>query len=88
MAIGLMDENQQPSVQQELEKLFPSTRGAGSGGESREHQRVGEDESSASAATDTNISFLQDRLPQNGRLQKYGVQKLVEIPVNLLFFSM
>ena len=26
MAKGLMDENQQPSVQQELERLFPSTR--------------------------------------------------------------
>ena len=32
MAKGLMDENQQPSVQQELERLFPSARGGGRGG--------------------------------------------------------
>ena len=31
MAKGLMDENQQPSVQQELQRLFPSTRGGGRG---------------------------------------------------------
>ena len=28
MTIGLMDEKQEPSIQQELEGLFPSTRGA------------------------------------------------------------
>ena len=32
MTKGLMDENQQTSVQQELERLFPSTRGGGRGG--------------------------------------------------------
>ena len=32
MAKGLVDENQQPSVQQELERLFPSARGGGRGG--------------------------------------------------------
>ena len=48
MAKGLMDENQQPSVQQELERLFPSTRGGG---------RVGVGESSASTTIDTNTSF-------------------------------
>ena len=53
---GLIDENQQPSVQQELEKLFSSTRGGGRGAESRELHRVGADESSASTTTDTNIS--------------------------------
>ena len=35
MAKGLMDENQQPSVQQELERLFSSARGGERGSESR-----------------------------------------------------
>ena len=39
-AKGLMDENQQPSVQQELKRLFPSTRAGGRGGESREPHRI------------------------------------------------
>ena len=29
MAIGMMNESQQPSVTQELRRLFPSTRGGG-----------------------------------------------------------
>ena len=49
MAKQLMDENQQPSVTQELGRLFPSTRGSGSRGESSEVLRVGAGESSASA---------------------------------------
>ena len=49
MAKGLLDENQQPSVQQELKKLFLRTRG-------RELHRVGADKSSASTV-DTNASF-------------------------------
>ena len=32
MAKGLMDETQQPSVQQELERLLPITGGGGRGG--------------------------------------------------------
>ena len=35
MAKGLMDENQQPSVQRELERLFSSARGGERGSESR-----------------------------------------------------
>ena len=35
MAKGLMDENQQPSVQQELERLFSNARGGGRGDKSR-----------------------------------------------------
>ena len=31
MAIGLVDEKQQPSVQQQLERLLPSTRGGARG---------------------------------------------------------
>ena len=57
MAKGLMNENQQLFVQQEFERLFPSTRGGGSGGEYREIHRVSADEPSASIAADTNTSF-------------------------------
>ena len=55
----LMGKNRYPSVQQELERLSPSTRGGGrgGGGESRELQKVGAGESSASTTTDTNIGF-------------------------------
>ena len=53
MAKWLMDENQQPSVTQELGILFPNIRGRGMRGESSELLRVGAGELSASA-TDTN----------------------------------
>ena len=52
-----MDENQQPSVTQELGKLFPSIRGGGRRGESSELLRVGAGESSASATDTNNTSF-------------------------------
>ena len=57
MAKGLMYENQQTSVQKELERLFPSARGGGREGEGRKLPRVGAGESSASTTTDTNTSF-------------------------------
>ena len=57
MAKWLMDENQQPSVTQELGKLFPSIRGGGRRGESSELLRVGAGESSASATYTNNTSF-------------------------------
>ena len=57
MAKGMMDENQQLSVQQDLEKLLPSIRGGGRGEERRELYRVGAGESPASTTTDTNTSF-------------------------------
>ena len=53
----LMDKNQQPSVAQELGRLFPSIRGRGSRGESSELLRVGAGESSASATDRNNTSF-------------------------------
>ena len=56
MTKWLMDENQQPSVTQELGRLFPSIRGIGRRGESSELLRIGAGESSVSA-TDTNNSF-------------------------------
>ena len=57
MEKGPMDEKQQPSVTQELGRLFPSTRGGGRRGESRELLRVGAGESSTSASDMNNTSF-------------------------------
>ena len=52
-----LNENQQPSVTQELGRLFPSIRGRGRRGESSELLRVGAGESSASATDTNNLSF-------------------------------
>ena len=60
MAKWLMDENQQPSVTQELGRLFPSIRGGGRRGESSELLRVSAGESSA-LATDTNYTSFATR---------------------------
>ena len=57
MAKWLMDKNQQPSVTQELGRLFPSIRGRGRRGESSELLRVGAGESPASATDTNNTSF-------------------------------
>ena len=57
MAKELISEIEQRSVQHELERLFPSTRGVGRGGGSREFHRVGSTESSAFTSSDTNTSF-------------------------------
>ena len=75
-----MDENQQLSSQQEFERLFPSTRGEGRGGDSRELHKVGAGEPSAYTATGTNTSFAT-LLPQNGQLQKFRGKKLVEFAI-------
>ena len=53
----LMNETQQPSVTQELGRLFPSIRDRGRRGESSELLRVGAGESSASATDTNNTSF-------------------------------
>ena len=57
MAKWLMDENQQPSVTQELGRLFPSIRGGGRRGESNELFRVDAGESPVSATDTNNTSF-------------------------------
>ena len=57
LAKRLMDEKQQSSVQRELERLFPSTRGGGRGGANRELYEVGAGDLSASKTTGTNTSF-------------------------------
>ena len=61
MAKWLMNESQQPSVTQELGRLFPSIRGRGKRSESSELLlKVGAGESSASA-TDTNHTSFATR---------------------------
>ena len=71
---GLMDENQRPSVQQELEKLFPSTRGGEGEVESRERHRVGVGESSAYTVTDTNTSFATSATTKRAIAEIWGSQ--------------
>ena len=71
MAKGLMDENQQPSVQQQFRQLFRSARGGGRRGKSRELLRVGAGESSASATGTNNTSFTRSTTKGT----KYGDQK-------------
>ena len=100
MAKWLMDENQQPSVTQELGRLFPSIRGGGGRGENSELLRVGAGESSASA-TDTNNTSFCSMVYLKRTMEKYGDQKQHQrnhgslcrikqpqekLPVNLLFF--
>ena len=74
MAKWLMDENQQPSVTQELGRLFPSIRGGGRRGESSELLRIGTGESSASA-TDTNNTSFATRFTTKQTTEKNGDQK-------------
>ena len=52
-----MDQNQQPSVQPELEKLFPRTESGRRRGERRDIHKFGASESSASTTSDTNTNF-------------------------------
>ena len=78
----LMGKNRYPSVQQELERLSPSTRGGGRGGGGG-----GVKAESFKKLVQVNhlllqqliqILVLQHHLPQNGQLQKYVDKKLVE----------
>ena len=57
MVKWLMDKNQQPSVTQELGRLFPSIRGGGRRGESNELIRVDAGKSPVSATDTNNTSF-------------------------------
>ena len=99
MAKWLMDENQQPSVTQELGRLFPSIRGRGRRGESSELLRVGAGESSASA-TDTNNTSFATRSTTKWTIEEIWGSKAtskkpslchikqpqVKLPLILLFF--
>ena len=72
MAKEVMDENQQPSAQQYLEKLFPSTRGRGRVDENIELYTEWVQVNHLLLEQLIQILVLQHRLPQNKRLQKYG----------------
>ena len=71
-----MDENQQPSVTQELGRLFPSIRGRGRRGESNELFRVGA-ESSASA-TDTNDKFCSTVYHKTDDRRNMGIKSNIK----------
>ena len=74
MAKWLMDENQQPSVTQELGRLFSGIRGRGRRGESSELLGLVLVNHLLQQLIQI-ILVLQHGLPQNGRLKKYGDQK-------------
>ena len=76
-----MNENQQPSVQQELE------RGGGKGGESRELHWVDAVESPASITTDTNTSFATPSTTKR-KIAETWHQKLEESPSKFAIFTM
>ena len=65
MAKGLMDENQQPSVTQELGRLFPGTRGGWRGGESIEFLTFDAGKSLLQKLIQI-ILVVQRGIPQNG----------------------
>ena len=70
----LMNEIQQPSVTQELGRLFPSVRGGTRRGESNDLLRVGASESSASA-TDTNNTSFATRSTTKQTIEEIWVSK-------------
>ena len=96
MAKWLMNESQQPSVTQELGRLFPSIRGRGRRGESSELLRVGAGESSASATDTNNTSFatqstrkrMIEEIWESKASSKKLLKSMEKLLVNLLFFPM
>ena len=74
MAKWLMHENQQPSVTQELGRLFPSKRGRRRRGESSELLGVGAGESSSST-TDTNNNSFATRSTTKWTIEEIWDQK-------------
>ena len=82
MAKWLMDENQQPSVTQELGRLFPSIRGRGRRGESSELLRVGAGESSASATDTNNTSFARRSTTKRTTDKIWGSKATSKKPLN------
>ena len=88
MAKWLMDENQQPSVTQELGRLLPSIRGRERRGESSELLKVGAGESSASA-TDTDNTSFATRSTTKRKIEEIwrSKQPQEKLPIILLFFA-
>ena len=87
MAEWLMGENQQPSVTQELGRLFPTIRGRGRRGESSELLRVGVDESSASA-TDTNNTGFATRSTTKRTIEEiWGSEATSKKPLKSIYVA-
>ena len=74
LAKWLIDENQKPSVTQELGRLFPSIIGWGRSGESSKLLRVVLVNHLLQQLIQITL-VLQHGLPQNGRLKKFGDQE-------------
>ena len=84
MAKELMDENQQPCIQQEL---FLSTRGGG--GKVKAENFIGLVQVNHLLLQQLmQILVLQHSLHENGQLQKYGDQKFLETLSKFAIFSM
>ena len=84
MAKWLMDENQQPSLTQELGRLFPSVRGRGRRGESSELLRVGAGELSASATDTNNTSFATRSTTKRTNEEIWGSKATSKKPLKSL----
>ena len=81
MAKWLIDENHQPSVTEELGRLFPSIIGRGRRGENSEILRVDDGESSASA-TDTNTTSFATRSTTKRTIEKiWGLKATSKKPL-------
>ena len=81
----MMDENQQPSVQQKLERLSHSIRMEGGEVKAESYIRLGQ-VSHLLLQQLIQILDLQHCVPQNERLQKHGIKNFWRLPVNLVFF--
>ena len=79
-----MDENQQPSVQQELERLLLCRRGGRKEDESRELHKIGASESSTLATSDTNTNFAKPCTTNGTDVE--GIKNMCRFPVSFLFF--
>ena len=81
MAKWLMDENQQPSVTQELGRLLPSIRGGGRRDESIELLSVGSGASSASATDANDTSFATGSITKRTIWIKSNIKETTEVYV-------
>ena len=81
MAKWLMDENQQPSVTQELGRQFASIRARGRRGESSDLLRVGTGESFASATDANNNSFATQSTTKRTIEEIWGLKATSKKPL-------
>ena len=77
----LVDENQEPSVTQELGRLFPSIRDRERRGESSELLKVGAGKSSASATDTNNTSFAKRSTTKRTIAEIWGSKATLKKPL-------